>query len=260
MSFYECEAEDLKRFYFAERGDYETTPHFHGAVEFHFVEEGEQEIIVDGQRRILRRGDGCFCDGFSVHQLPPLKEGKAFCLVFSAEFFAPSFSFFGGKKPPTFFRFENFTLLHELYERCSRKYANNEARYATFGGAVQLILSEIAESTPFVSYKTERKNSLVCSILQYAERHLNQDLSLTAIAKEFGYSHEHLSRILHKYLPETWASYVNRLRARRTEALLSNDPDLPVLSAALACGFDSPNTFYRAYKKEFGAPPRRRSK
>ena len=147
-----------------------------------------------------------------------------------------------------------------MYERCSRKYANNEARYATFGGAVQLILSEIAESTPFVSYKTERKNSLVCSILRYAERHLNQDLSLTAIAKEFGYSHEHLSRILHKYLPETWASYVNRLRARRTEALLSNDPDLPVLSAALACGFDSPNTFYRAYKKEFGKPPRRRSK
>ena len=258
MSFYECEAEDLRRFYFAPRGDFETAPHFHGAVEFHFVEEGEQEIIVDGQRKIMRNGDACFCDGFSVHQLSPLQGKSAFCLLFSAEFFAPSFSFFNGKKPPTFFRFDRFELLHNLYTLCGQERENDEARYATFGGVVQLLLGAIAETVPFVSHKTERKNSLICSVLQYAQRHVDKDLSLTAVAKEFGYSHEHLSRILHKYLPENWNTYVNRLRARRTDALLKNDPDLPVLAAALACGFDSPNTFYRAYKKEFGVSPRKK--
>ena len=256
MSFYECEAEDLRRFYFARRGDFETVPHFHGAVEFHFVEEGEQEIVVDGQRKIMRRGDACFCDGFSVHQLGPLKEGSAFCLLFSAEFFAPSFSFFNNKKPPTFFRFENFALLRFLYELCEEKRGTGQARYATFGGAVQLLLGEIAETTPFVSQMAERKNSLVCSVLQYAERNFDKDLSLTAVAKKFGYSHEHLSRILHKYLPERWGAYVNRLRVRRVEALIKNDPQLPILTAAFSCGFESPNTFYRAYKKEFGFPPR----
>ena len=256
MSFYECEAEDIQRFYFARRGDFETAPHFHGAVEFHFVEDGEQEIIVDGQRKIMRRGDACFCDGFSVHQLSPLKGKSAFCLLFSAEFFAPSFSFFNGKKPPTFFRFEQFDLLRGLYTLCGQERENDEARYATLGGAVQLLLGAIAETVPFVSYKTERKNSLVCNVLQYAQRHVDKNLSLTAVAKEFGYSHEHLSRILHKYLPENWNTYVNRLRARHADVLLKNDPQLSVLSAAFACGFDSPNTFYRAYKKEFGKPPR----
>ena len=257
MSFYECEAEDLRRFYFARRGDFETAPHFHGAVEFHFVEDGEQEIIVDGERKIMRSGDACFCDGFAVHQLGPLKGTSAFCLLFSAEFFAPSFSFFNGKKPPTFFRFDKFELLHNLYTLCGQEREKDEARYATFGGAAQLLLGAIAETVPFVSCKTERKNSLICNVLQYAEKHVAEDLSLMAVAKEFGYSHEHLSRILHKYLPENWNAYVNRLRARRVEALLKNDPQLSVLSAAFACGFDSPNTFYRAYKKEFGTPPRR---
>ncbi len=257
MSFYECEAEDLRRFYFARRGDFETAPHFHGAVEFHFVEDGEQEIIVDGQRKIMKSGDACFCDGFSVHQLSPLQGKSAFCLLFSAEFFAPSFSFFNGKKPPTFFRFDKFELLHDLYVLCGQEWENEEARYSTFGGVVQLLLGAIAKNVPFALRKTERKNSLICNVLQYAQRHVDKDLSLTAVAKEFGYSHEHLSRILHKYLPENWNTYVNRLRARRAEALLKNDPQLSVLSAAFACGFDNPNTFYRAYKKEFGTSPRR---
>ncbi|MBQ4053256.1 MAG: helix-turn-helix transcriptional regulator [Clostridia bacterium] len=256
MSFYEWEAEELQRFYFVQRGEYETAPHFHSAVEFHFVEDGEQEIIVDGQRKLMRRGDACFCDGFSVHQLSPLKGKSAFCLLFSAEFYAQAFSFFNGKKPPTFFRFENFALLHDLYRLCAEKRENDGARYATFGGAAQLLLGAIAENTPFVSRETQQHNSLVCSVLQYAEKHVSEDLSLTAIAKTFGYSHEHLSRILHKHLSENWNSYVNRLRVRRAEALLKNDPQLPVLTAAFACGFDSPNTFYRAYKKEFGKPPR----
>ncbi len=256
MSFYKCEAEDL-RFYFARQGDFETAPHFHGAVEFHFVEDGEQEIIVDGKRKIMKSGDACFCDGFSIHQLSALKGKSAFCLLFSPEFFAPSFSFFNGKKPPTFFRFEQFDLLRDLYTLCEKERKNDEARYATLGGAVQLLLGAIAETVPFVVYKTERKNSLICNVLQYAERHVNKNLSLTAVAKEFGYSHEHLSRILHKYLPENWNTYVNRLRARHADALLKKDPQLSVLSAAFACGFDSPNTFYRAYKKEFGKSPRR---
>ena len=256
MSFYEWEAEELQRFYFARRGDFETAPHFHGAVEFHFVEEGEQEIIVDGQKKVMRRGDACFCNAFSVHQLSPLKGKSAFCLLFSAEFYTQAFAFFNGKKPPTFFRFENFSHLHDLYKLCIEKRGDDEARYATFGGIAQLLLGAIAENTPFVSRETQQHNSLVCSVLQYAEKHAAGDLSLTAIAKVFGYSHEHLSRILHKYLSENWSVYVNRLRVRRVETLLKNDLRLPVLSAAFACGFDSPNTFYRAYKKEFGKPPR----
>ena len=258
MSFYELAAEDLQRFYFEMRGKSETPPHFHGAVEFHFVEDGEQEIIVDGQRKIMRRGDGCFCDSFSVHQLSGLKGKSAYCLLFNADFYTQTFSLFNGKKPPTFFRFENFALLHDLYTLAGKTGQNAVARYATFSGIAQLLLGAIAENTPFVPRETQRQNSLVCSILGYAEQHTQEDLSLSRIAELFNYSQEHLSRILHKFLSENWNAYVNRLRVRRTEALLKNDPQLPVLTAAFSCGFNSPNTFYRAYKKEFGKMPRRR--
>ena len=123
--------------------------------------------------------------------------------------------------------------------------------------AVKILFSEISESAPFIPRKADKQSALVCSVLQYAEERLCEDLSLAALARVFNYSQEHLSRVLHGYLSENWCAYVNRLRVRRAETLLKNDPSLSVLDAAFACGFDSPNTFYRAYKREFGKKPRR---
>ena len=81
--------------------------------------------------------------------------------------------------------------------------------------------------------------------------------NLLALSREFGYSREHLSRILGRYLSEGWNGYVNRLRARRAEEMLSERPGENVLKIAYECGFESPNTFYRAYRREFGKSPRR---
>ena len=97
----------------------------------------------------------------------------------------------------------------------------------------------------------------MCEILKYAQSHVEEELSLSVLSDRFGYSREHLSRILHKYLTETWNAYVNGLRVQKAEALLKADEEKNVLKIAYECGFDSQNTFYRAYKKEFGHLPRR---
>ena len=86
----------------------------------------------------------------------------------------------------------------------------------------------------------------------------SEDLSLNALAEKFGYSREHLSRLLHGALQESWNGYIGRLRAKNTHALLTASPELSVLEAAFACGFESSNTFYRAYAKEYGHPPKRK--
>ncbi|MBQ9713930.1 MAG: AraC family transcriptional regulator [Clostridia bacterium] len=257
MSFYEREAEESHYFYFVQRKEYETAPHFHSALEFHFVEEGEQEIIVDGEKRIMRAGDACFCDSFSVHQLRSFFGKSAFCLLADKYYFDGAFIPFDDRIPPTFFRFENFALLRELYRFCNKNRANSGGMHSIFGGAIKLLLGEISQTTPFVPRRTNKKNLLVCDVLRYADEHAESNLSLAHVANVFGYSHEHLSHILHECLRENWNTYVNRLRARNADTLLRKNPDLSVLSIALTCGFDSANTFYRAYKKEFGVPPRR---
>lgn len=257
MSFYETAAEEKGYYFFKRRGDFDTPAHFHGSVEFLFVESGEQEATVNGEKRILRGGEACFCNSFSVHSYARGQSEHTYVLLGSKEHFEPVFALFGSKVPPTFFRFRDFELLRTLSDFCSQDKQTEAGRYAAFDGAVKIILAAIAENTPFVTRSTDKQSALVNDILRYADGNPQNDLTLRAVAKTFGYSHEHLSRILHKYLAENWNSFVNRLRVRRAHSLLQARPDASVLGIAYDCGFESPNTFYRAYKKEFGKNPRK---
>lgn len=258
MSYYELRAEQKGYFHFYHREQYETPAHFHGSIELLFVESGELPVSIDGETRVLTSGEGYFCDSFSVHRIAASQNTSSYALLGKREYFERAFAFFDQNTPPRFFRFDNFSLLRLLCDLCSQNYQNDRGRYATFEGTIDLVLGEIAKETPLQPKKTDKKNSLVCEILQYAEENPQADLSLLSVAKRFGYSHEYLSRILHKYLMEHWNSYVNRLRVRRADALLKTQTDRSVLDVAYECGFDSPNTFYRAYKKEFGKAPKRK--
>lgn len=257
MSFYETGAEQKNYFLIGERGLVETPAHFHSAMEIHFVEEGSLDIILDGEKRTLQAGDACFCDSFTVHAIPKPKQAKSYHLVGLKTAFDHAFSLFDEKLPPRFFRFENFELLRYLLNVCSKNKQNEQGRYASFTGTLLILLGEISQTTPFIPRVLERKNSLVCNLLSYAEEKPQEDLSLAALANKFGYSREHLSRILHKYLSGSWNEHVNRLRVQKANFLLSQNPEATVLEVAYACGFESPNTFYRAYKREFGKAPKR---
>ena len=72
MSYYELRAEQKRYFHFYHREGYETPAHFHGSIELVFVESGELPVSIDGETRILKSGEGYFCDSFpSIALLPP---------------------------------------------------------------------------------------------------------------------------------------------------------------------------------------------
>lgn len=258
MSFYELNAETTGYFYFRKgTTPWYTAPHFHSAVEILVCAEGEQVLTVGGERKILQAGDGCFIDSYTVHSLE-----KSACNMFvflgDLQYFQPTFQAFHDQKPPMFFRFENLSLLSFLYDICEKNTQNTPARYETNEGVVKILLSEISKNTPFALHKERGKDELVCNILHYASHHLKEDLSLQRLANVFGYSHEHLSRLLHRHLNEHWNRYVGRLRVRAAHALLKSAPSCSVLEIASQCGFESPNTFYRAYKREYQQSPRKK--
>lgn len=254
--FYEQKAEKKETVFFKRKTNIGADAHFHGALEMLFVKEGEFSVSVDGKEKIMRANDACFVDSFLVHRYEWGHRGLGYVILGDAEHFKDIFATLGGT-PPTFFHFDNFELLETLFNLCSQKYNNETTRFMVFYGAQRILLSDISQSVPFSVAKPKRDTILVCNVLKYAEENITNDLSLQSLAKKFGYSYEHLSRILHMHLFENWNTYVNRLRARRVHALLQqrNENGSSVLQLALDCGFCSSKTFYRAYKKEFGKPP-----
>ncbi|MBQ3220044.1 MAG: AraC family transcriptional regulator [Clostridia bacterium] len=258
--FYEVEADNRQFVFFKKKTNIWANTHFHAAVELLFVQEGEFKVVVDGKKKIMRANDACFVDSFLLHQYEWGETGVGFVVLGSAETFKDIFETLGGT-PPTFFHFENFTLLDGLQKICTQKYKNEATGYMVFCGALRILLSEISQKVPYSIAQQGKDARFIVQVLKYAGENLTGDLSLQAIAKEFGYSYEYLSRILHSHLFENWKVYVNRLRARRVHMLLQRDTSgASVLQLALDCGFSSSKTFYRAYKKEFGKSPRKNIK
>ena len=257
MDYYELPAEGRGYYMFDHRPLMNAKAHFHSAVEFIFMEKGYAEVNVGGERRLLSAGEACFADSFCVHSYVDNPDHLVYVFLGDRNYFDPFFRERSDRVFPRFFPFSDFGFLQTLYGLCGLPRGDGAASRTVFGGAAQILLASLAEKIPLVKRENDKQSAFVCEILKYAQSHVEEELSLSVLSDRFGYSREHLSRILHKYLTETWNAYVNGLRVQKAEALLKADEEKNVLKIAYECGFDSQNTFYRAYKKEFGHLPRR---
>ena len=91
-------------------------------------------------------------------------------------------------------------------------------------------------------------------VIAFAAAHLDEDLSLTALADQAGLSAFHLHRIFSAAAGETPKQFTLRLRLARAGALLLTTGN-SVLDVALECGFQSHEAFCRAFRRRFGLTP-----
>lgn len=91
-------------------------------------------------------------------------------------------------------------------------------------------------------------------VIAFAAAHLDEDLSLAALSGHAGLSAFHLHRVFSAAAGETPKQFTLRLRLARAAAMLLSTGD-SVLDVALACGFQSHETFCRAFRKSFKMAP-----
>ena len=90
--------------------------------------------------------------------------------------------------------------------------------------------------------------------VNFIEEHLDEDISRVAVARAAGFSPWHFERIFKSLAKETLAAYVRARRLARALDRLAGS-ELRVLDIALLAGFDSQESFARAFKKAFGLTP-----
>ena len=92
------------------------------------------------------------------------------------------------------------------------------------------------------------------STLLYIQTHLDQDLSLGVLAERVGFSAFHFHRLFRATLGEAVKEYIRRLRLERSAYRLKIS-DQPILPIALDAGFQTHESFTRAFKRQFGITP-----
>lgn len=100
----------------------------------------------------------------------------------------------------------------------------------------------------------EASTEVILKIVEYIERHLEEDLDLDKIAEISGYSKYHISRVFNDRVGETIHQYIQKRRI--TEAarnlVFTNKP---IVDIAFSTGYESQQAFSLAFKKLYMESP-----
>lgn len=91
-------------------------------------------------------------------------------------------------------------------------------------------------------------------ILVYIESHLDVELGLDLLAERANFSPYHFHRVFHQFVGENLKSYVRRLRLEQAAYRLKIS-QASVLDLALQAGYQTHESFTRAFARHFGMPP-----
>jgi AraC family transcriptional regulator len=96
--------------------------------------------------------------------------------------------------------------------------------------------------------------SLINNILEYIEENIHEKLSLNDIGVHFGISKYHFNRMFRTVSGITLKQYISARKLTESVKYIYKN-DASIMDAAMEFGFEYPEVFSRAFKKQFGVSP-----
>lgn len=98
------------------------------------------------------------------------------------------------------------------------------------------------------------KNRSVLRALAYIDKQIQHNIDLDECADQANISRRQLERLFQQHLKQSPKAYVADLRVSRARGLLAESM-MSALDVAIACGFNSTETFIKAFKRRYGVTP-----
>lgn len=103
--------------------------------------------------------------------------------------------------------------------------------------------------------QAQRIAKKIAFVMKNENLYRDANLSLSKLATKIGASSNHVSQTLNETLGMSFFDYVNQWRIEEAKLEIVRAED-SVLNIALAVGFNTSSSFYKAFKKETGETPR----
>ncbi len=226
-------------------------PHFHSGIELVYMLEGELYTLINGEAQTVHAGELLIVNGYCVHAYTPSPDCDSIVAVISLSS-VPMI-----QKRLTSNRFTQTVIADDskhTFEFLMRLFADNPSQPAFLKGISYTILGLLFDRVPLEAVGAADQASFICKMLNYLNDHYTERLNVEQVAAKFGYSRSRFSHLFKNTVGYSLPQYLNMLRCRNVcDALLSTDT--PIAQLAIDAGFQSPHTFYTAFKAYYGMTP-----
>lgn len=254
----------------------EVPVHNHGYIELNYVFTGSCTAIVNGQSLQLTTGDICIMDREASHTILPTKEDDIVLnILMSSEFF--SYSFLSNlliDGPVSKFLLNILTENNEhnqyLLFRTTESHHVKELienmiiEYLTPGicsesvikFSLSLLFIELARcyQGQLEREHQQKSKTFLTEILEYVESHC-LTCSLVAVAKQFNFSPNYLSRLLKQETGHNFQNIVTESRLNRIAFLLKTT-SRPISVIANEGGYQNQSFFRQKFMERYGMTPK----
>lgn len=239
--------------------------HTHDEYEIFMFLEGDAHYVVEGNNYSLEPNDIIVIRRHEMHRISHYNTNTPYTriiIMVAPEFFENSgcpeyerqftdvYNGMGHKITADIVRSSG---LYDAYMRL-KKYSNDfkDRESPVVRAIVVEILHLINEVTLFAH--DDIPNNQIKDIMTYINNNYTQNLTLELIAEKFYISKYHLCHIFKKATGLSVHRYITQKRITKTRELVSDGAN--ITSAVVNSGFNSYSTFYRAYMREYGKPPK----
>lgn len=229
--------------------------HYHKQIELFYVLSGTQEVTINGQTFIAKKGDIVYCNPFDIHKYSPKFLSTVLFIgipsVYTSFFnsYTHSGRLAGNHLKKSKSSEKIFEVMKEFSCAKSHSFLHNY-------GLVNKLLGLLCEAIGIEDEKDVKPPTLIETILNYINDNYRQALSIDDIASHCNYNKYYISRIFNSTFNCNLNNYIN---LRRLEALIDEKvmhPEKSTQKIASEVGFPTERTFYRVFKSTYGCTPK----
>lgn len=252
----------------------DTKYHKHDYYEFVYVYEGMVDHILNGEHHILREGHYFLISPDVIHKYSPIND-KPFRIVnfmFNPALIDSSFTLETPFKEiikhpligvshkklthlPLEVQFsDDAGSLKSAFINSVTEYKQRKVGYINVlrANAIKGIIACLRNV--YVEQDDIKKSYFVENIIKYANDNFQENVSLSQICEELGYSVQYASRIFKEQMGVNFSAYLIQIRMQKACSLLLST-DMTIQQIGNAVGYSNMAFFYRVFKNIIGETP-----